>query len=68
MSLKWDESRKGERSKGCLFSVIVDGILESTRLMGCNGTNSLHLEKAKGKIKRYIPQKLHPRVGKLLSA
>ena len=24
--------------KGCLFSVIVDGILESTHLMGCSGT------------------------------
>ena len=47
MSLKWDESSKGERSKGCLFSVIVDGILESTHLMGCSGTNSLHLKKAR---------------------
>ena len=40
MSLMQDESRIGEKSKGCLFLfVIVDGILESTHLMGCSGTN-----------------------------
>ena len=33
--------------KGSLFSVIVDGIFESTHLMGCSGTNSLHPEKAR---------------------
>ena len=38
---------KAKDLKGCLFSVIVDGILESTHLMGCSGTNSLHPEKAR---------------------
>ena len=33
--------------KGCLFSVIVDGILKDTHLMGCNNTNSLLPEKAR---------------------
>ena len=47
MSLKQDKSREGERSKGYLFSVIVDGMLENTCLMGCSGTNSLHPEKAR---------------------
>ena len=50
ISLKQDESRKGERSKDSLFSVIVDGILENTRLMGCSGTNSLHPEKARERL------------------
>ena len=42
--MNWE---KAKDLKGCLFSVIVDGILESTRLMGCSGTNSLHPEKAR---------------------
>ena len=33
--------------KGCLFSVIVDGIPKDIHLMGCNETNSLLPEKAR---------------------
>ena len=39
--------------KNCLFSVIVDGILESTHPVGCINTNSLHPEK-EGKDKKDV--------------
>ena len=43
-----DESKKRVRNlKGCLFSVIVDGISKNTHLMGYNNTNSLHPEKVR---------------------
>ena len=58
-SLKQDKSRKGKRSKGCLFSVIVDGMLENTHLMGCSGTDSLHPEK-QGKDKKIYTTETTP--------
>ena len=58
--MKQDELRKGKDLKGCLFSVIVDGILDSTHLMGCSGTNSLHLKK-QGKDKKVYTTETTPK-------
>ena len=58
-------TKKGGRNlKDCLFSVIADGILESTHPVGCLNISGPHPEKTRERFKKYIPQKLHLRGGR----